>query len=91
MLGTRGILALLAGAVMTGGIVALRTERDSLGLWLLTAGFLIASLWSGLSVYWSMNNPSVLPTKSHLVLGTTSVTATIYYGVLAKDSITTEN
>ncbi len=85
MLGTRGVLAILAGITMTAAIVALRSGRRSAGLWLLTTGFFIASIWSGLSIYWTQNNDGALSAESHLLLGTTAVAGTIYYWTLAKE------
>ncbi|RBI61171.1 hypothetical protein [Halomicrococcus sp. NG-SE-24] len=87
MLGTRGVLAILAGIAMTFGVVALRTGRKPLGLWLLTAGFGTASLWSGLSIFWARNNASMLSAESHLMLGTMAGAGTIYYGVLAREAV----
>jgi hypothetical protein len=87
VLGTRGVLAILAGTAMTLGVVALRTGRKPLGLWLLTAGFGIASLWSGLSVFWARDNASMLPAESHFLLGTMAAAGTIYYGVLSREAM----
>ncbi|WP_227376458.1 hypothetical protein [Haladaptatus halobius] len=50
MLGTRGVLAILAGVTMTVAVVVLRSGRRRTGLWLLTTGFFVASIWSGLNV-----------------------------------------
>lgn len=90
MLGTRGMLAIMAGVTMASAVVALRSDRRPLGLSLLTAGFFLASVWSGLSVYWATDHSSLLSYDSHLMLGTMAVTATVYYGVLAKESISNE-
>jgi hypothetical protein len=86
VLGTRGVLAIMAGFAMTGGIVVHRKGQEQTGLWLLTAGFALASLWSGLSVVWAPDNPSMLPGDSYLVMGTTGVAGTIYYATLAQES-----
>lgn len=86
MLGTRGVLAILAGTTMIAALVALRSGRKPLGFWLLTAGFVIASLWSALSVLWTQENTGSFSSESHLMLGTTAVAGAIYYGMLAKES-----
>ncbi|WP_423745262.1 hypothetical protein V5735_04465 (plasmid) [Haladaptatus sp. SPP-AMP-3] len=86
MIGTRSVLAVVAGGVMVTAIVALRSGRKSTGLWLLAAGFFVASLWSGLSIAWTRNNPGMLSSDSHLLLGSTAVAGTIYYGMLAREA-----
>ncbi|WP_266076561.1 hypothetical protein [Haladaptatus caseinilyticus] len=86
MVGTRGVLAVMAGITMVAALVALRTGRKPLGLWLLTAGFVIASLWSGLSFVWTRENAGAVSSDSHLLLGSTAVAGAVYYGMLAKES-----
>lgn len=76
----------MAGLAMTVGVVVHRNGREQFGLWLLTAGFALATFWSGLSVYWAPDNPSMMPADSYLVLGTTAVAGTIYYATLARES-----
>ncbi|GAA0201357.1 hypothetical protein GCM10009000_014420 [Halobacterium noricense] len=71
---------------MVVAIAAFRSGRKPLGLWLLTAGFFIASIWSALSVYWTQENTGVLSSESHLMLGTTAVAGTIYYWMLAREA-----
>jgi len=78
----------MAGGVMTIAIVALRSGRKSTGLWLLTAGFFIATIWSGLSIAWTRTNSGMLSFDSHLLLGSTALAGTIYYGMLARESAT---
>ncbi|WP_458206349.1 hypothetical protein [Haladaptatus sp. NG-SE-30] len=89
MVGTRGVLAVMAGGTMIIAIAAMRSGRKQMGLWLLTTAFFIASIWSGLSVVWAREYPnqSAIPAESHLVLGTTAVAGAIYYGMLARESV----
>lgn len=88
MLGTRGVLAILAGVTMTVAVIFLRSGRRRTGLWLLTAGFFVASIWSALSIAWAQAYPSrtALSDESFLLLGTTAIAGTVYYGMLAKDN-----
>jgi hypothetical protein len=86
MIGTRSVLAVMAGGVMVTAIVAMRSGRKSTGLWLLTAGFFIATVWSGLSIVWTRTNSGMLSFDSHLLLGSTALAGTIYYGMLARET-----
>ncbi|WP_049970849.1 hypothetical protein [Haladaptatus cibarius] len=86
MLGTRGVAAVMAGVTMTVAIIVFRSGRKPLGLWLLSAGFFMASIWSALSIFWTQENTGALSSESHLLLGTTAVAATIYYWMLAKEA-----
>ncbi|SIR02955.1 hypothetical protein SAMN05421858_1174 [Haladaptatus litoreus] len=86
MLGTRGVVAIMAGITMTVAIVVFRSGRKPMGLWLLSAGFFMASIWSALSIFWTQENTGALPSESHLLLGTTAVAGTIYYWMLAKEA-----
>lgn len=85
MLGTRGVLAVLAGVVMIIAIPVLRSGRRSTGLWLLTIAFSIATLWSALSLAWTRNHSGMLSFQSYFMLATTAVAGTIYYGMLARE------
>ncbi|WP_435153290.1 hypothetical protein [Haladaptatus sp. DFWS20] len=86
MVGTRGVLAILAGITMIVALVALRSGRKPLGLWLLTAGFSIATLWSGLSIVWTRENAGAVSSETHLLLGSTAIAAAVYYGMLARET-----
>ncbi len=85
MLGTRSVLAVMAGSVMVIAVPVLRSGRRSMGLWLLTAGFFIASLWSGLSLAWTQDHSGMLSFQSYFLLATTAVAGMIYYGMLAHE------
>ena len=88
MIGTRSVLAVMAGGVMITAIVALHSGRKSTGLWLLTAGFFIATIWSGLSIAWTRTNSGMLSFDSHILLGSTALAGTVYYGMLAREAAT---
>ncbi|WP_458185406.1 hypothetical protein [Haladaptatus sp. NG-WS-4] len=89
MVGTRGVLAILAGVTMSIAVVVIHSGRRETGLWLLTAGFFLASLWSGLSVVWAQTYPNrtTLSAESHLLLGTTAIAGVVYYGMLAREAV----
>ena len=80
MIKTRGVLAIIAALLMSVAFVVARTERRLLGMWLMTAGFAVASLWSLLSVFWAQDHPSPLSPKLWLTVVSMAVAATIYYG-----------
>ncbi len=85
MLGTRSVLAVMAGVVMVIAIPVFRSGRRSEGLWLLTIGFFLATLWSAFSLAWARSHPGALSFQSYFLLATMAVAGTIYYGMLARE------
>lgn len=85
VLGTRGVLAILAGVVMIGGMVAIYAGYRKEGMWTLAGGFGIASLWSIMSMYWAQSNPSATSAENYLAMTTMAVTAVIYFWYIARD------
>ncbi|WP_137287143.1 hypothetical protein [Halorussus salinisoli] len=81
-LGTRGVLAIVAGLLMTAAFVAARAERRLLGTWIMTLGFTVASFWSILSIFWAQSHPSALTPKLWLTMASMAATATVYFGYL---------
>lgn len=84
---TRVIIAVVAGGLMVGGVVASIRDRDLLAVQLMTLAFAFATFWTVLSTYWALSNPSMAPPRTYLVLTTMAVTATIYYGYKAKHGV----
>ena len=81
-LDTRGVLAIIAGLLMTTAFVAARYEERLLGTWIMMLGFVVASLWSVMSVFWAQSNPSPLTPEVWLSMATMAIAGTIYFGYL---------
>lgn len=81
-LGTRGVLAVLAGLLMTAALFAARSENRLLGTWIMMLGFVVATLWSVLSVVWAQSNPSVLAPDLWIAMASMAAAATVYFGYL---------
>lgn len=81
-LGTRGVLAIMAGLLMSIAIVAARTEKRLLGTWLMMFGFVIATLWSVMSIFWAQSNPSPLTPELWLSMSTMAAAGAVYFGYL---------
>lgn len=81
-LGTRGVLAILAGLLMTAALVAARSGERLLGTWIMTLGFGVATLWSVLSVFWAQSRRSALTPELWLTMASMAAAATVYFGYL---------
>jgi len=81
-LDTRGVLAIIAGLLMITAFVAARYEERLLGTWIMMLGFVVASLWSVMSVFWAQSNPSPLTPEVWLSMATMAIAGTIYFGYL---------
>lgn len=81
-IGTRDVLAVFAGLLMVAGLVAARTERRLYGTWLMMLGFVVATLWSVLSVFWASTNPSALSSNSWIAMTSMAGALAVYYGYL---------
>ena len=81
-LDTRGVLAIVAGLLMITAFVAARYEERLLGTWIMMLGFVVASLWSVMSVFWAQSNPSPLTPEVWLSMATMAIAGTIYFGYL---------
>lgn len=81
-LGTRGVLAIIAGTLMILAMVVARFERRLLGTWLLTISFAVATLWSIMSIAWAGSNPSPLTPELWLMVTSMAAAATVYFGYL---------
>ena len=77
---TLGVLAIMILACLTGGIVALRFRMESIGLWLLTIGFVIAVIWSILGMRWAQFHDSSITPKVYLTMATVAAAGVIYFG-----------
>lgn len=86
-LDTRGVLAIMAGALMIAAFAVARTERRLLGTWLMMLGFVVATLWSGMSVFWARSNPSPLTSESWLSMAAMAAAASVYFGYLGLDGV----
>ncbi|WP_135829060.1 hypothetical protein [Halorussus halobius] len=86
-LGTRGVLAIMAGLLMTAAFVVAQTERRLLGTWLMTLGFVVATLWSIMSVFWAQSNPSPLTPSVWLTMASMAAAATVYFGYLGLSGV----
>jgi len=81
-LDTRGVLAIIASLLMITAFVAARYEERLLGTWIMMLGFVVASLWSVMSVFWAQSNPSPLTPEVWLSMATMAIAGTIYFGYL---------
>jgi hypothetical protein len=81
-LDTRGVLAIIAGLLMTVALVAARTEERLLGTWIMTLAFAVASLWSIMSIFWAQSNPSALTPELWITMASMAAAATIYFGYM---------
>jgi hypothetical protein len=78
-LGTRGVLAAAAGALLVVGVAATALGRGRAGVRAVAVGFLLATLWALLGLLSAQSTPDADP-RTHLVLLSTAATATVYYG-----------
>lgn len=81
-LGTRGVLAIIAGTLMMLAMVVARFERRLLGTWILMVAFAVATLWSVMSIAWAESNPSPLTPGLWLAVASMAAAATVYFGYL---------
>lgn len=81
-LGTRGVLAIIAGTLMMFAMVAARFERQLLGTWLLMIAFGVATLWSIMSIVWAQSHPSPLTPAVWMAMASMAAAATVYFGYL---------
>jgi len=81
-LDTRGVLAIIAGLLMTAALVAARYEERLLGTWIMMLGFVVASLWSVMSVFWAQSNSSPLTPEVWITMASMAIAGTIYFGYL---------
>jgi amino acid transporter len=81
-LDTRGVLAIMASLLMLLAMVVARTERRLLGTWIMMLGFVFASLFSILSIFWAQSHPSVLTPKLWITMASMAAAATVYFGYL---------
>lgn len=81
-LDTRGVLAIMAGLLMILAMVVARTERRLLGTWIMMLGFVFASLYSILSIFWAQSHPSMLTPELWMTMASMAGAATVYFGYL---------
>jgi hypothetical protein len=82
-LSTRVVLAVFIGICLTCGIVAPRFDYKVAGSWLLTIGFLFATLWSLLGVAWTQTRPGLLTPELYLTMATMAAASVLYFGYRA--------
>jgi hypothetical protein len=83
VLSTRVVLAVFTGICLTCGIVAPRFDYKVAGSWLLTIGFLFATVWSLLSVAWTQTRPGLLTPELYLSMTMMAAASGIYFGYRA--------
>ena len=81
-LGTRGVLAIIIGLLITVALAAARLEERLLGTWIMTFAFALATLWSVMSIYWAQSNPSALTPKLWITMASMAAAATVYFGYM---------
>lgn len=87
---TLGVLAIMILACLVSGMVALRFQQKSMGLWLLTIGFVIAVIWSILGMRWAQSHNSSITPKLYLTMATMAGAGAIYFGDRASRAERTE-
>lgn len=81
-LGTRGVLAIIAGTLMLLAMVVARFERRLLGTWILMVAFAVATLWSVMGIVWAGSNSSPLTPEIWMMVTSMAAAATVYFGYL---------
>jgi len=85
MASTRLVIALMAGVVLAGAMVAYNREREVLSAWLMVIGLALSTFWAGLSVAWAQGHPSAMSVDNWLALTTMGIALTIYFGYRARN------
>jgi hypothetical protein len=79
---TRGVLAIIAGLLMTVALLVARREDRLLGTWIMMLAFAVATLWSVLSIVWAQSNPSPLTPQLWITMASMAAAATVYFGYM---------
>ena len=79
---TRGVLAIIAGLLMVGALFVARSDRRLLATWVMMVGFIIATLYSIMSIFWAQSNPSPLTPEVWMTMASMAAAMAIYFGYM---------
>ena len=82
--GTRTVLALLGGVVLTVGVYLHATERESAGYAVMALGFATAAGWAFLGMELARMGRTSVPETTYLSGGVAAVTLAMYFGMRAR-------
>lgn len=82
--GTRTVLALLGGIVLTVGVYLHATERESAGYAAMALGFATAAVWAFLGMELARMGRASTPATTYLSGGLAAVTLAMYFGMRAR-------
>lgn len=85
--GTRAVIALLGGTVLTVGVYLHATGREGPGLAAFAVGFALACGWSFMSMELAQRGVAAGPARTYLSAGMAALTLTLYFGMRAKDTL----
>jgi peptidoglycan/LPS O-acetylase OafA/YrhL len=79
---TRGVLAIIAGLLMVGALLVARSDRRLLATWVMMVGFVTATLYSVMSIFWAQSNPSPLTPEVWMTMASMAAAMVIYFGYM---------
>ncbi|WP_348610842.1 hypothetical protein [Halobaculum rarum] len=82
--GTRTVLALLGGVVLTVGVYLHATERESAGYAVMALGFATAAAWALLGMELASMGRASTPETTYLSGAMAAVTLAMYFGMRAR-------
>mgnify|MGYP006305714203 FL=1 len=82
--GTRTVLALLGGVVLTVGVYLHATERESAGYAVMALGFAAAAAWAFLGMELARMGRASTPETTYLSGAMAAVTLAMYFGMRAR-------
>jgi len=83
--GTRTVLALIGGAVLTVGIYLHASGRESAGLGAMAVGFGTAAGWAFLGMELAQRGEIAAPARTYLSGGMAAITLAMYFGLRSRD------
>ncbi|UIO98450.1 hypothetical protein Hbl1158_07705 [Halobaculum sp. CBA1158] len=82
--GTRTVLALIGGVVLTVGVYLHASDREEIGLGTMAFGFAISALWAFLGMELARRGEATAPAETYLSGGMAAVTLAMYFGLRAR-------
>ncbi|MFC7068236.1 hypothetical protein [Halobaculum lipolyticum] len=82
--GTRTVLALIGGVVLTVGIYLHASDREAAGLGAMAVGFATAAVWAFLGMELARQGVASAPATTYLSGGMAAVTLAMYFGMRAR-------
>jgi hypothetical protein len=82
--GTRTVLALVGGVVLTVGVYLHATDRVSAGYAAMAMGFATAAVWAFMGMELAQRGVASAPANTYLSGGMAAVTLAMYFGMRAR-------